>query len=128
MIVNKWLDTTITFDRFDRIEQIYGFISALKTINYNDYDVRLKITNINNYISFRYTIDYLIVSLIERQDDGDSDNILLNIILDCVAIYNNENDIINELFLITAIRSSGLLNDDKTKLLKSRQEMWWKVI
>lgn len=149
-------NSNFDFDSNNNIAQLYGFVSALKTIDYSNFDVRLTIRDTNNNISYCHananTINFLMNSFNTVQDVGDSSDVLLNNLCDVQSIYvefrplnnngraapgffpyinksninlshygiyNNEKDIINESCLITAIRSSGLLNDENMKLLQS---------
>ena len=149
-------NTKIEFDEMHNIPQIYGLVQALKEVNFGLYDVRLKIIDADDRISFTHanenTINFLFDSFYEYQDVGDSMDLLLNNICDVktmhiefirkfnfgvnapgffpfinksdldlsmYGIYNDESDIKNESCLLTAIRSSGLLNDNQMNLLNT---------
>ena len=149
-------NTKIEFDEMHNIPQIYGLVEALKEVNFGLYDVRLKIIDADDRISYAHanenTINFLFDSFYEYQDVGDSMDLLLNNICDVktmhiefhrkfdfgvnapgffpfinksdldlsmYGIYNDETDIKNESCLLTAIRSSGLLNENQMDLLNS---------
>ena len=146
----------ISFDEYQNIPQLYGLISALKSLNYANYDVRLTITDTNDIVSYAHanenTINFLFNSFSENQDVGDSSAVLLNNIVDvktihldfirknndgvqapgffpfvnksaidlsAYGIYNDERDIKNESCLLTAIRSSGVIDEKKFNLLSA---------
>lgn len=157
-ILARKQNTSIDFNKDDLlIPKLYGFVQALRTIDFSRFDVRLTIDS-NGYISYAHanqnTIDFLYNAFYESEDVGDSSSAILNGIqevdrigiefipintngqrrapgffpfthkvdgldLSRYGIYRNEEDIVNESCLITAFRSSGLLNHEEMKLLSS---------
>ena len=86
-------DSTVTFDDYQNIPQLYGMIAALKTLNYANVDVRMTITDADGRVSYAHanenTVNFLFESFNEHQDVGDSSAALLNNIVDVKTIQLN---------------------------------------
>ena len=154
--VARHQNADIDFDDYNNIAQLYGLVSALRTANYNQFDIRLTIRDVNDNITYAHanenTVNYLFNSFIEHLDVSDSNEALLNTVVDVkhvhiefipktntgrnapgffpfinkseidlspYGIYQREEDVKNESCLITAIRSSGLLDEKQMDLLQS---------
>ena len=153
-LVARHRNADVDFGDHTNIPELYGLISALRTANYNQFDIRLTITDVNGNTTYAHanenTVNYLFDSFSEHLDVTDSNEMLLNSVVDvhrihmefiprnnagrnapgffpfinkssidlsAYGIYQREEDVKNESCLITAIRSSGLLDAQRMEML-----------